>query len=341
MLLPLLLCTLASALLQGPAAADPSADHVDLVTFGGEAGSTFAWAEDDSGGGAAACDFAVDSEYHFALFNGSTTAATAAGGAGSSSFCRAATTAGLLHPNTFRAALGYTHLSLFYRSTMAYGGFRLALGPKGGALKKHLPFTAAFNATGDGVWRVAAVPFAAFSQDGSSCSAAAPPGACLTEKQLQSIGQIGLQAEGAAGAFSLQVKWIRAGYGDTCGASSYCCPDAMRCLTPSKTTCKGDQAGACTGGAVCCPLTELCVAAGRSCTSACQAPWAEKALFCCPDAKACLAPTDPGVLCAADSDCQQGHSTPVTCCPLTNLCVTAADACQPGDAAAPSWWPAK
>ena len=307
-------------------------DHVDLVTFGGESGSTFDWSAADGGGSKGT--FAVNGEYDFALFNG-----TAA--AGADSFCSAMTKLGLLHKPKFRAASGYTHLMVYYRSTAAYGGFQLSLAAKDGAVSTKHPYKASFNATADGVWRVAAVPFAAFSGAGGAivCSAAAPQ-ACLSEAALRAITQVGLWAEGTAGAFSLQVKWIRAGFGDTCSSSEYCCPSAMKCLTPSNTPCKGNP-DACTGGSICCPLTQLCVHAGSACTSACQAPWAEKALYCCPDAKACLAPTDPGVLCANDSDCEQGHSTPVVCCPLTKLCVTAADACMPGDSPAPSWWPAK
>jgi hypothetical protein len=298
-------------------------DHVDLVTFGSEAGTIFDWelVKDPVKGDLSKGDFTISKEYAFALFNGT----MASGGQ-----CNAETKTSILHKAKFNAASGYTHLMIYYRSTAAYDGFKFSLHSRDS-------YKAGFNVTSDGTWRVAAIPFSDFSSGSKACSKTTSE-ACLTEKKLKDIEQVGLWAEGIAGAFNLQIKWIRAGYGDTCSNSEYCCPDAMKCLTPSKISCKGNP-DACTGGAICCPLTELCVTVGNACTSACQAPWAEKALFCCPDAKACLAPTDPGVLCTNTSDCKQGHSVPVICCPLTNLCVTAADACQPGDPVTPSWWP--
>jgi hypothetical protein len=305
------------------AASSADVDHVDLVTFGGEAGTSFEWALVKNKGDLSKSDFTISKDYAFALFNG--TVANAG-------LCNAETETSILHKAKFNVASGYTHLMIYYRSTAAYDGFEFSLNSKGS-------YKAGFNVTSDGVWRVAAIPFSDFSSSSKACSKATPE-ACLTEKKLKDIEQVGLWAAGIAGAFNLQIKWIRAGYGDICSDSEYCCPDAMKCLTPTNTSCV-ENPDVCTDSAVCCPLTKLCVTVGNTCTSACQAPWAEKALYCCPDAKACLAPTDPGVLCAKDSDCKQGHSTKVFCCPLTNLCVTAADACQPGDPGVPSWWPTK
>ena len=341
----LFLCALAAS---SPLASSAGDDHVDLVTFDGKAGTTFEWQEVNDPG-LSTGDFAISKAYAFALFNGTVAIVPKLSAPG---FCNAETKTSILHKAKFNVASGFTHLMIYYRSTAPYDGFKFSLGDD-----TKTSYKAGFNATSDGVWRVAAIPFSDFSSDWSQftgrcdsvdpggkkhvCCSAATPEVCLKEKNLKGIEQVGVWAEGVAGAYNLQIKWIRAGFGDTCSDSEYCCPDAMKCLTPSKTSCKGNPDACGTGGAVCCPLTEMCVSVGSACTSACQAPWAEKALFCCPDAKACVAPTDPGVLCATDSDCKQGHVSPVICCPLTKLCVTAADACQPGDPATASWWPAK
>merc|ERR1711865_595236 len=72
--------------------------------------------------------------------------------------------------------------------------------------------------------------------------------------------------------------------GEVCSGDEYCCPDAKKCLTPTKTSCAASSA-ACGATDVCCPLTKICVTAGESCVSPCAA-----GSFCCPDARHCLSP---------------------------------------------------
>ena len=77
-------------------------------------------------------------------------------------------------------------------------------------------------------------------------------------------------------------------------------------------------------GQTCCPLTKLCVAVGAPCKSPCTTP----GTYCCPLALACLEPTNPGVLCAYDADCQTADGE--VCCPLTHICVKPHEKCKPG-----------
>lgn len=61
--------------------------------------------------------------------------------------------------------------------------------------------------------------------------------------------------------------------GQTCESpckdqDSYCCPDALACLTPTNpgVLCDSDSdAESCKEGEVCCPLTKICVKAGEKC----------------------------------------------------------------------------
>lgn len=77
----------------------------------------------------------------------------------------------------------------------------------------------------------------------------------------------------------------------------------------------------CSEDEVCCPLTKLCVKPGKDCQSPCE----DQGTYCCPDALSCLKPTNPGVLCSAATDCNDGE----VCCPITNLCVKPGDKCAP------------
>merc|ERR1719203_1173308 len=48
-----------------------------------------------------------------------------------------------------------------------------------------------------------------------------------------------------------------------CKSTEYCCPDAKRCLTPTKTACEPSNSNAeCKDGDVCCPLAKICVTPG-------------------------------------------------------------------------------
>lgn len=61
-------------------------------------------------------------------------------------------------------------------------------------------------------------------------------------------------------------------------AGSYCCPDALHCLTPTNPGVLCDPskgASACADGEVCCPVTKLCVTVGEPCRPPLDVPaWA-------------------------------------------------------------------
>jgi len=118
----------------------------------------------------------------------------------------------------------------------------------------------------------------------------------------------------SAGAVSLVTTKL----GEGCPATTYCCPEANKCLKPTSTSCK-DNANACGSGEVCCPLTKICVVPGADCASPCSGTGS----YCCPDAKHCLTPTNPGVFCDTSNPCNSGE----VCCPLTKLCVSVGGAC--------------
>ena len=128
-------------------------------------------------------------------------------------------------------------------------------------------------------------------------------------------------ATGAESSFSGDV--ITSASNRTCSATSYCCPDAKHCLTPTKVSCKGNDGSAdasvCSSDQTCCPLTLLCVDVGAPCTPVCEGS------YCCPDALKCLKPTNPGTLCASADDCEDG----TVCCPLTHLCTKPLAPCTP------------
>lgn len=105
-----------------------------------------------------------------------------------------------------------------------------------------------------------------------------------------------------------------------CKKTEYCCPDALKCLTPTSTSCATDDA--CADGDICCPLTKICVTPGVACT---PPPVCKSDEYCCPDALKCLHPTDPGTFCTGKHHC----ATDEICCPLTKICVTADAPCTP------------
>ena len=116
-------------------------------------------------------------------------------------------------------------------------------------------------------------------------------------------------------------NWTKA---TACASTEYCCPDALHCLTPTKTSCAGAEGeAACGEGQVCCPLTKICVIPGAPCASNCEGD----ETYCCPDALHCLKPANPGVFCDPTnaSDCPASQ----VCCPLTRLCVDVQAACTP------------
>lgn len=103
-----------------------------------------------------------------------------------------------------------------------------------------------------------------------------------------------------------------------CPNTTYCCPDAKHCLTPTQVSCAAD-ASVCKDPQVCCPLTKLCVDVGEVCVPQCA-----DGGYCCPDAKACLTPTNPGKLCSGMAG---SCALDEICCPLTKECVTVGEKC--------------
>merc|ERR1719183_2332056 len=142
-------------------------------------------------------------------------------------FCNIKTTSGAGILRIANDASPYTHLLLRVRSTMKYTGFKVSFAadtwnPTFKSFKSD--FTVQRN---DGVWHTVAVPFENFSNDWSQytgrcdttdpngnkhkCCSAEHPEVCPTKSNLKHISQLGLWAEGVAGKFHLEVKWIRAG----------------------------------------------------------------------------------------------------------------------------------
>jgi hypothetical protein len=108
-----------------------------------------------------------------------------------------------------------------------------------------------------------------------------------------------------------------------CRASEYCCPDAKKCLTPLSSnativTCASDS-DVCESNQVCCPLTKVCVDVGVDCTAP---PNCGDKAFCHFETGTCRTPTNPGVRCDADSDCDKD-----TCDILTKTCVSIGEMC--------------
>lgn len=112
------------------------------------------------------------------------------------------------------------------------------------------------------------------------------------------------------------INWL-SGVPRSCTDREYCCPDAKKCLKPTSTVCPlGSECG---DTQVCCPLTKLCVEVGPDCAPACDTK-----SYCCPGGKMCVSPTHPGATCDMQP-CAAGED----CCPITNMCVVAGDACVP------------
>jgi len=228
-------------------------------------------------------------------------------------------------------------------TTPDFAGFKVAFAAKdiphtslyGGA-----SFKAGFKMSGDD-WQVVEVPLSDFSYDWSGftgrCDTKDPNGQqhhcctaddnykyCPTAKYLSEITDVEIWAEGDVGDYHLEVQWIGMGSSDpapttVCKKSEYCCPDAKHCLTPTAVSCASD-ASVCKDPQVCCPLTKLCVDVGAPCTDPCN-----DGGYCCPDALHCLTPTNPGVICTAETECKSGE----VCCPLTHECVSVGPACTP------------
>merc|ERR1712100_418376 len=233
-------------------------------------------------------------------------------------------------------------------STPSYTGFKVGWSAKDIPIKPAYghgagSFKAGFQLKNQTDWQLVQIPMTDFSDDWSPftgrCDTKDPTGKqhhccgagddaqyCPTTKFLSTLTDLEIWAEGVAGDFHIELKWLGASKAaapapsTVCKKTEYCCPDAKHCLTPTHTSCLTDDA--CASGDVCCPLTKICVTPG----AACETPCADQGSYCCPDALACLAPTTPGVFCHGDnSKCGSGE----VCCPLTNICVTAGAKCTP------------
>merc|ERR1712222_170603 len=142
-------------------------------------------------------------------------------------FCNVKSTSGGGVLRIANDASPFTHMLLRVRSTMQYAGFKVSFAadtwnPTFKSFKSD--FTVQRN---DGVWHTVAVPFENFSNDWSQytgrcdttdpngkkhkCCSAEHPEVCPTKSNLKHISQLGIWAEGVAGKFHLEVKWIRAG----------------------------------------------------------------------------------------------------------------------------------
>merc|ERR1719163_2486321 len=142
-------------------------------------------------------------------------------------FCNVKSTSGGGVLRIANDASPFTHMLLRVRSTIKYTGFKVSFAadtwnPTFQSFKSD--FTVQRN---DGVWHTVAVPFENFSNDWSQytgrcdttdpngkkhkCCSAEHPEVCPTKSNLKHISQLGIWAEGVAGKFHLEVKWIRAG----------------------------------------------------------------------------------------------------------------------------------
>jgi hypothetical protein len=117
-----------------------------------------------------------------------------------------------------------------------------------------------------------------------------------------------------------------------CKSTEYCCPDAKRCVTPTKTACEPSNSNAeCKHGDVCCPMAKICVTPGAACKTPCGA-----GLFCSGVyntqrvlENVCLHPDHPGHFCNATGFEGLCPSMYQRCCPLTSMCVSIHGTCTP------------
>ena len=106
-----------------------------------------------------------------------------------------------------------------------------------------------------------------------------------------------------------------------CSREQYCCPDAKKCLTPTRQFC-GSNATACPANQACCPITQICVIPGATCKSPCT----DTTTFCDPDIRECVKTALPAHFCEKHEHC----NSPERCNFLTHLCGTeTGDRCKP------------
>jgi hypothetical protein len=293
-----------------------AASSIDLCTFDGAKASSHEWevVNDPVMGGQSYSNFTVTK--NLGVFEGEVKIVPFLKAAG---FCNAETKG----TQRFVDVSGMDALSVKARNTGKLTGLQAQImTTDSGTLFKHGTYTGDFSVPNDGEFHTATITWDKFD-----CSWRGEKIKCPSlQSQLGKIEQIGVsfgQSPNEPGTFKLEIESVGAVTGSgapVCEASEYCCPDAKKCLTPTKTSCKKDK-NACASGDVCCPLTEICVTPGKDCDYT-STPCTTSE-YCCPDAKACLTPTNPGVFCGAASDCKSDE----VCCPLTKLCVSAGKSC--------------
>jgi len=143
-------------------------------------------------------------------------------------FCTAATWDGMGITARFPDVSAFTHLLLRVRSrTAAYAGFKVSFAAN--TLNPQFKsFKADFALAPTSDWQLVAIPFVpGFSNDWSpydgecggkdptgrthECCSKESPKVCASKRDLAAISQVGLWAEGHAGAFHLEVDRIGAG----------------------------------------------------------------------------------------------------------------------------------
>jgi hypothetical protein len=197
-----------------------------LASFDGDA-NTGHWhwrlTNDPVMGGLSASDWQV--KERVAVWNGTVAIVPSLQAPG---FCTAATSDGFGITARFPDVSAYSHLILRVRSsTPTYAGFKVSfaantLNPQFSSFKAGF----ALSPTTD--WQIVAVPFLpAFSNDWSpytgdcggtdpsgrkhDCCTRFTPDVCVSKRNLRSISQLGIWAEGHAGHFQLEIDRIGAG----------------------------------------------------------------------------------------------------------------------------------
>lgn len=188
--------------------------HTYLVTFDGNKGTTFKFVTENDPvmGGLSRATFNVTPAEAIGSFVGAVVNVPSLQAPG---FCWVRTD-GLGLVKEFNDASQYTHMQLLVRSSIPYRGFKLSFAAD--TLDPQFKsFKADFNVSSDGTWQLVSIPFEAFSNDWDPATGE-PRSRCLTNKavcpsakNLRSIAQIGIWAEGVGGKFDLDVHFIRAG----------------------------------------------------------------------------------------------------------------------------------
>lgn len=289
------------------------ANSVILTDFAKHANN---WIEENDpvmGGDSFNCSFKVKKTEEFAVFAGEVKIVPALQAPG---FCFARTLTSKV--GDFPDVSSYKNFDITVRNRGPLESFKVAFAADTTS-PQFKCFKADVNVSISDSFQTISIPFENFSNEWSSATGEPTKHVPPTAKNLQDIFQLQIWSEGVASKFNIEVQSISASTGSQCPDTTYCCPDAKHCLTPTKVSCAAD-ASICKDPQVCCPLTKLCVDVGDTCTPQCT-----DGGFCCPDALHCLTPTNPGKICDSDSACKSGE----VCCPLIKECVSVGAACTP------------